>query len=98
MVKVVVVLVTVFLVVLLLLLVHLTSLLAQVQTHLYPKQNLHYKQMADSINQIRKRGFPQDLETDRSDDITLPGEGFDMDMEDPNSNTLVDLQDGTNNG
>ena len=54
--------------------------------------------MADSINQLRKRGFPQDMETDRAKDITLPGEGFDMDMEDPNSNTLVDLQDGTNNG
>ena len=53
--------------------------------------------MADSINQIRKRGFPQDLETDRTADVTLPGSGFDMDMEDPNSNTLVDLQDGTNN-
>ncbi|WNL51135.1 hypothetical protein SCREM2_gp216 [Synechococcus phage S-CREM2] len=54
--------------------------------------------MADSINQLRKRGFPQDMETDRTKDITLPGEGFDIDMEDPNSNTLVDLQDGTNNG
>ena len=53
--------------------------------------------MADSINELRKRGFPQDLETDRTKDITLPGAGFVMDMEDPNSNTLVDLQDGTNN-
>lgn len=53
--------------------------------------------MADSINQLRKRGFPQDLETDRTKDITLPGAGFVMDMEDPNSNTLVDLQDGANN-
>lgn len=53
--------------------------------------------MADSINQIRKRGFPQDLETDRTEDITLPGAGFVVDMEAETSNTLVDLQDGTNN-
>ena len=53
--------------------------------------------MADSINQIRKRGFPQDLETDRTGDITLPGAGFVVDMEAETSNALVDLQDGTNN-
>ena len=53
--------------------------------------------MADSINQIRKRGFPQDLEQDRSADITLPGAGFDIDMEAETSNTLVDLQDASNN-
>ena len=33
------------------------------------------------FNEIRKRGFPQDMEGDRLSDIAQPSDGFTMDME-----------------
>ena len=50
-----------------------------------------------SINEIRRRGFPQDLQKDRTNEMDSPGAGFVIDMEDPDNNTIVDLQDATQN-
>lgn len=34
-----------------------------------------------TFNELRKRGFPQDMEGDRQADIAAPSDGFDMDLE-----------------
>ena len=43
-----------------------------------------------TFNELRKRGFPQDMEGDRQSDIAAPSDGFDMDL-DSDTNTTFDL-------